>query len=183
MTCFLRHKKLVWFCACFFRLIVYNITCSYKSAADAIIAQLGWASAWRAGGHRFDPCWSHIKRKARKLNEFARKRWCSGLFSYSETNISCTGCKPENWCRYHVVKCCQERGISTCGDCSDYPCDNMKECFEVTRSFEPACRKVCTDEEYESLKTAFFEKEKNMNTKVEKAGLEGIISGWSFKVS
>lgn len=73
--------------------------------------------------------------------------------------------EPENWCRYHVVKCCQERGISTCGDCPDYPCDNMKECFEVTRSFEPACRKVCTDEEYESLKTAFFEKEKNLNAK------------------
>ena len=79
--------------------------------------------------------------------------------------ISCTGCKPENWCRYHVVKCCQERGISTCGDCSDYPCDSMKECFEVTRSFEPACRKVCTDEEYKLLKTAFFEKEKNLSTK------------------
>ena len=79
--------------------------------------------------------------------------------------ISCTGCKPENWCRYHVVECCQERGISTCGDCSDYPCDNMKECFEVTRSFEPSCHKMCSDEEYELLKTAFFEKEKNMNTK------------------
>ena len=28
--------------------------------------------------------------------------------------ISCTGCKPENWCRYHVVKCCEDRGIRTC---------------------------------------------------------------------
>jgi len=86
--------------------------------------------------------------------------------------ISCTGCKPENWCRYHVVKCCQERDISTCGDCPDYPCDNMKECFEVTKSFEPACRKACTDEEYETLKMAFFEKEKNLNTKGKKKMLE-----------
>ena len=36
--------------------------------------------------------------------------------------ISCTGCKPENWCRYHVVKCCDEKDIKTCADCSEYPC-------------------------------------------------------------
>ena len=24
--------------------------------------------------------------------------------------ISCTGCKPENWCRYHVIGCCREKG-------------------------------------------------------------------------
>ena len=38
----------------------------------------------------------------------------------------------------------------------------MKECFEVTRFFEPMCRQVCTEEEYEQLKKAFFEKEKNL---------------------
>ena len=79
--------------------------------------------------------------------------------------ISCTGCKPENWCRYHVVKCCEDRGIKTCGDCSEYPCTNMKECFEVTKSFEPKCREVCINEEYEQLKKAFFEKEKNLDKK------------------
>jgi RimJ/RimL family protein N-acetyltransferase len=96
--------------------------------------------------------------------------------------ISCTGCKLENWCRYHVVKCCQERGISTCGDCSDYPCENMKECFEVTRSFEPSCRKMCSDEEYELLKTAFFEKEKNIEHKEDEKMLETerlILRRWN----
>ena len=39
----------------------------------------------------------------------------------------------------------------------------MKECFSVTRSFEPKCREVCTDAEYEQLKKAFFEKEENLN--------------------
>ncbi|WP_242942039.1 MULTISPECIES: DUF3795 domain-containing protein [unclassified Pseudobutyrivibrio] len=76
--------------------------------------------------------------------------------------ISCTGCKPENWCRYHVVKCCEDRGIKTCSECSEYPCDNMRECFEVTKSFEPKCREVCTEEEYKQLKKAFFEKEENL---------------------
>ena len=35
--------------------------------------------------------------------------------------ISCTGCKPENWCRYRVIKCCVDHGIKTCGECSLYP--------------------------------------------------------------
>ena len=76
--------------------------------------------------------------------------------------IQCTGCKPENWCRYKVVKCTQEHGVDNCGQCEEYPCGNIKECFEVTKSFEPMCRKVCTEEEYEQLKKAFFEKEQNL---------------------
>lgn len=81
----------------------------------------------------------------------------------SEEEIACHGCKPENWCRYKVVKCCADKGISNCGHCGDYPCDNIKECFAVTKSFEPKCRKVCTEEEYRQLETAFFQKEKNLN--------------------
>lgn len=76
--------------------------------------------------------------------------------------IACTGCKPENWCRYRVIKCCTEKSIKTCGECPDYPCDQMKECFAVTISFAPKCRQVCTDEEYEQLRKAFFEKEENL---------------------
>ena len=77
--------------------------------------------------------------------------------------ISCSGCKPENWCRYRVVRCCEERGVKTCAECEEYLCENIKECFEVTRSFEPKCREVCTEDEYERLKKAFFEKEKNLS--------------------
>lgn len=43
------------------------------------------------------------------------------------------------------------------------PCENIKECFEVTRSFEPKCREDCTEDEYERLKKAFLEKEKNLS--------------------
>lgn len=77
--------------------------------------------------------------------------------------IYCTGCKPENWCRYQAVKCCAERKIRTCAQCSAYPCDKIKECFAVTKSFEPMCRKVCTDAEFRQIEKAFFEKEKNLN--------------------
>lgn len=77
--------------------------------------------------------------------------------------IACTGCKPENWCRYHVAKCCDKKGIKTCAGCDEYPCNNMKECFRVIESFEVKCRSVCTEEEYESLKKAFFEKADNLS--------------------
>ncbi|MBR2762367.1 MAG: DUF3795 domain-containing protein [Solobacterium sp.] len=80
----------------------------------------------------------------------------------SNEEISCTGCKTENWCRYHVVRCCKEREIDTCGQCREYPCENIRECFAVTKSFEPMCRAVCTEAEFEQLRKAFFEKEKNL---------------------
>ena len=93
----------------------------------------------------------------------------------SNGEISCAGCRPENWCRYRVVKCCVEKGIKNCSECSEYPCNNMKECFSVTRSFEPKCREVCTDAEYEQLKKAFFEKEENLNAEITKEAAECSI--------
>ena len=77
--------------------------------------------------------------------------------------IACMGCRPENWCRYHTVKCCEDRGIKTCAECPEYPCETMKDCFAITRSFEPKCREVCTEEEYRRIRKAFFEKEKNLS--------------------
>lgn len=80
----------------------------------------------------------------------------------STEEISCSGCKEDNWCRYKVVKCVNEKNIENCGQCSQYPCDKINECFEVTKSFEPFCKKLCTEEEYETIRKAFFEKEKNL---------------------
>lgn len=76
--------------------------------------------------------------------------------------LACTGCRPENRCRYQVVRCCEEKGIGNCSQCARYPCEKMRVCFEVTRSFEPRCRQVCTEAEYAQLRKAFFEKEQNL---------------------
>ena len=80
----------------------------------------------------------------------------------SNEEISCTGCKPENWCRYRVARCCEEKGIKACSSCPEYPCKTIRKCFEVTGSFEPKCRQVCSDAEFAALKKAFFEKEINL---------------------
>ncbi len=80
----------------------------------------------------------------------------------SVEEIACMGCRPENWCRYQVAKCCEEKSIAACGQCAAYPCERIRACFAVTKSFEPACKSVCTEEEFEQLRKAFFEKEKNL---------------------
>lgn len=80
----------------------------------------------------------------------------------SSDEISCTGCKLENWCRYHVVKCCEGKEISDCSYCTDYPCERIRECFSVTKSFEPICKEVCSEQEFDQLHRAFFEKEENL---------------------
>lgn len=78
--------------------------------------------------------------------------------------IACSGCSPENWCRYGIAKCCEGRGIKTCAECAAYPCIEIKECFEVTKSFAPRCRQACSDAEYGQLRKAFFEKEANLES-------------------
>ena len=82
----------------------------------------------------------------------------------SEEDIACFGCNPKNWCRYNVVLCCDTKDINNCSECEDFPCNNMKKCFKITKSFEPKCKEVCTQEEYQQIKTAFFEKEKNLKS-------------------
>ena len=79
--------------------------------------------------------------------------------------ISCSGCKPENLCRYGIAKCCSEKNIANCGACSAFPCERFRECLKVTASFEPACHIACTDEEYMVMSKAFFEKEQNLKSK------------------
>ena len=104
------------------------------------------------------------EKSAEELRRTAELWMKIGYRDHVVTNeeIACTGCKPENWCRFRVNKCCAEKGLKTCGECPEYPCDQMKSCFEVTMSFAPKCREVCTEEEYEQLRKAFFEKEENL---------------------
>ena len=85
----------------------------------------------------------------------------------SNEEIACTGCKPENWCRYQVAGCAHEKGVENCGQCGEYPCARIKKCFEVTKFFEPRCRAACTRAEYDAMRRAFFQKEENLRRESE----------------
>ena len=79
--------------------------------------------------------------------------------------IACTGCSESNRCRYDIVRCVREKGLDNCGECGEYPCGKILECFERTMDFEPACRAACTDEEYAAVSRAFFEKRRNLEAR------------------
>ena len=122
-----------------------------------------------ACGNDCSVCPRYVKHPFEKTEEQLRhtaELWFKiGYRDHVVTNeeIACTGCKTENWCRYHIVRCCEEKGIANCAACDEYPCSILKDCFRITASYEPMCRQVCTDEEYAMLQKAFFEKEKNLS--------------------
>lgn len=136
-----------------------------KSAAESVLPM---AQVLAACGNDCSACPRFVAHPYEKSPEQLRRTaelWARiGYRDHVVSNdeIACMGCKPGNWCRYRVVQCCADRSIATCVACPSYPCENMRECFEVTRSFEPACRSACSDEEYKQLQRAFFQKESNL---------------------
>ena len=58
-------------------------------------------------------------------------------------NISvCPGCrKSEDGCM--PVECCKSKGISVCGECSDFPCEDMKEFYRESQSHSEAYERMC----------------------------------------
>lgn len=108
---------------------------------------------------------AHPYEKSEEMLRHTAELWYKiGYRDHTVTNeeIACTGCKTENMCRYQIVTCCAEKGIRSCAECSEFICARLEKCFAVTESFMPACQSVCTKEEYEILRKAFFEKEKNL---------------------
>ena len=88
-----------------------------------------------ACGNDCSACPRYVLHPFEKTEEELRRTaelWAKiGYRDHIVTNeeIACNGCKPENWCRYRVVKCCEDKGIRTCAECDAYPCENIKECF------------------------------------------------------
>ena len=80
----------------------------------------------------------------------------------SAEEMACSGCRPENWCRYGMVGCAAGRGVAHCGRCPEYPCPKIEACFRATGAFRPGCEAACTPEELEALQRAFFEKRENL---------------------
>lgn len=117
-----------------------------------------------ACGNDCSVCPRHLPKSEDELRRTAELWYKIGYRDHVVTpdEISCEGCKVTNWCRYNVIKCVTERNIKNCGQCDEYPCANIKECFEVTMSFAPACKATCSDEEYATLEKAFFEKKQNL---------------------
>ena len=110
-------------------------------------------------------CPRHLPKSEEELHHTAELWMKIGYRDHIVTNdeISCEGCRIDNWCRYDIIGCTTQKNILNCGKCTEYPCDKIKECFAVTESFVPTCKMMCTDAEFDIMKKAFYEKLKNLD--------------------
>ena len=77
--------------------------------------------------------------------------------------LKCLGCQDIEKCEYGVKECCIEKKISTCGQCSVYPCSQIKNAFEITKDYAEKFKKILTKDEYAMFNEAFFLKKENLD--------------------
>ena len=74
-------------------------------------------------------------------------------------DMVCKGCVPENSCAYPEIRSCvSARAIENCGLCDEYPCELLKDACDRSDKLKSRAAKVCTQEEMDMLKKAFFSK-------------------------
>lgn len=85
--------------------------------------------------------------------------------------MECYGCASIKWCRYdHIRTCAQEKGIQNCGECKEYPCDEILQVFKKTDSYAKRCKTTCSEKDYKILNEAFFRKRDTLDTINSQAG-------------
>ncbi len=86
--------------------------------------------------------------------------WRDHIISNKE--VVCSGCSSHKQCTYKLVECIKEHQIEKCNQCKEYPCDKIINLLDRSKQYQKRCKEICTNEEYEILLKAFFEKEKNL---------------------
>ena len=76
--------------------------------------------------------------------------------------MKCEGCSSHKQCTYHLVECIREHGIEKCNQCDEFPCEKINSMLERSKVYEEKCRKLCSTEDYDALRKAFFNKEENL---------------------
>lgn len=99
-----------------------------------------------------------------ELNKVAelwyRVGWRECIVSNDE--IQCTGCSSHKKCTYHLVECIKEHHVEKCNQCVEYPCQKISDMLERSKEYQKKCKEVCSQEEYDALEKAFFDKENNL---------------------
>ena len=81
----------------------------------------------------------------------------------SAQDMACPGCAPENNCAYPELRSCvYARGIEKCGSCEAFPCSLVDAALEKSERLRCQAAVVCTPEEMELLRKAFFSKRQNL---------------------
>ncbi len=84
--------------------------------------------------------------------------------SFPAEKLACNGCAPEINCAYPQLRnCADEKNISNCGLCDNYPCELVNAAFERTKRLTSNARSVCSLEEMDILNKAFLHKKKTLD--------------------
>lgn len=110
-------------------------------------------------------CPRHLAETDEQLRETAefwhRVGWRDHVVSNDE--IRCTGCGSRLQCSFMLLSCVQERGVKRCSECSDFPCDRVRDALAASDRKKEQCRRACGSEaEFAMLVRAFYEKEKHL---------------------
>ena len=89
-----------------------------------------------------------------------RVGWRDTIVSNKE--IACTGCSSHKTCTYNLVECTKEHRVSKCNQCSKFPCKKIDAMLIRSAKYKEKCKEVCTNQEYDVLCKAFFDKENNL---------------------
>lgn len=80
----------------------------------------------------------------------------------SNDEIRCSGCSSHKECTYKLVECTKEHNVQKCNQCNEFPCKKIHDMLERSAESQKKCREVCSEQEYNMLKNAFFNKENNL---------------------
>lgn len=104
---------------------------------------------------------AHSEEELRSVAElWYRVGWRDRIVSKVE--IRCEGCSSHKTCTYHLVDCTREHNVEKCNQCGAFPCGKISSMLERSKEYQRRCKEVCSDEEYEMMEKAFFDKENNL---------------------
>lgn len=109
-------------------------------------------------------CPRYLAKSEKELEDTAKLWYKVGWRDHIVSNeeIRCSGCSSHRLCTYKLVDCIKDHRVEKCNQCKDYPCDKIIDMLERTEQYQKNCKEICTDEQYEKLSKAYFEKEENL---------------------
>lgn len=109
-------------------------------------------------------CPRYLAKSEEELSEVAelwyKVGWRDKIVSNEE--ISCQGCSSHKECTYQLVECTKNHKVEKCNQCSLFPCEKIESMLKRSAEYKENCKRICSEQEYRMLETAFFNKESNL---------------------
>ncbi len=77
--------------------------------------------------------------------------------------LTCHGCATVKVCGLGIKECVIEKGIDSCGKCTEYPCGKLIRIFNNNEKEADICKAKLSQEDYELFQRAFFSKKERLD--------------------